>query len=118
MLKGNEIIQNIDLFFRNELSKNNSILSLFGNRLIWNFTNIYPTKKYRFITKNNITNQNEILTYKTQTINENDFLEIQISYDKNIEDFYNKPSIYKLAFKNNKEENKYIFELSDIFIEV
>ncbi|UWW00403.1 hypothetical protein NW064_03910 [Mycoplasmopsis felis] len=57
MLKGNEIIQNIDLFFRNELSKNNSILSLFGNRLIWNFTNIYPTKKYRFITKNNITNQ-------------------------------------------------------------
>ncbi|WP_322876281.1 R.Pab1 family restriction endonuclease [Mycoplasmopsis felis] len=115
LLNGNEIIQNIDSFFRNELSKNNSILSLFGNRLIWNFTNIYPTSKYRFITKNNITNQNQILTSKTQTINENDFLEIQISYDKNIEDFYNKPSIYKLAFKNNKEENKYIFELSDIF---
>lgn len=41
-------------------------------------------------------------------------MEIQIGYDKSIKDFYFKKSIFKLGFINNKDEQKFIFELSDI----
>ncbi|MGZ9762603.1 R.Pab1 family restriction endonuclease [Mycoplasma sp. 394] len=109
------IYQEIDLFFKKELSENNSILSIYTDKLIWNFTNISPSGKYRFKKREKHFEQGEIKPSASQVITDKDFLEIQIGYDKKVEDFYSKPSLYKLAFKNNKDEDKYIFELSDIF---
>lgn len=114
--KGDRLqIKDIGVFIKKELTSSDNTLNIFGNKLIWNFKNINPTGKYRFKTRENLYTHSEIKASATKEITEKDFLEIQIGYDKSVEDFYIKKSIHKLGFINNKHDKKFIFELSDIF---
>ncbi len=101
-------------FFERELTSHQPCLQVNNDELIWIFTGIVAGGKYRFKDKEDLFSNGQILPSASKPVNKNSFLEIQIAYDKDKKEFYKKPSLKKIIFQNNKDKNKFMFELSEI----
>lgn len=84
--------------------------------LIWQFNNVASGAKYRFKLRDKLTDYGSALSSATYPVGTNAYLEAQIAYDKAEKDFEEKASLQKVAFVNNKDEQRFFFELSDMLL--